>query len=537
MPYYLERVDFEDCRKFDKKKDIAEFLLTDFFRQNQKQKNTMSIMNDITLNDFPKTCAAKKLSFTERKDIAIEALTGSGSVSSLARENEVSRKFVYKQKTLAEEGIDSAFKKKNPDVLFYLPVTKQWLEQLIFCLVLICHSSYRGVQEIFSNLFDLKISVGSVHNVLHQGIEKVQILDKQEELSKIEVGAHDEIFQGNTPVLAGCDPHSLYCYLLTTAEHRDGDTWALELMECQNKGFAPDYTVADFGSGLRAGQKQAMPSVPCFGDHFHVLYDFNKLISYLENRAYRAMSEVEKIIKKMERAKKKGKGASLSRKLGAARAAQLQAIMLADEVQILFNWTQELLSPVGYDYTTRKELFSFIIQELKAKEAMSRRIPAIRKLLENNNEEILHFAKKIDVELETLAKELDVDNYIVRKMYELQGMPKQEASYYHLMEYLRQQLRWKFHMVEEAVNSMLDSVVRASSAVENFNSRLRNYFFLRKNVGSNYLVLLRFFLNHRKFLASESSSRKGRSPAEIMLKKEQKHWLEQLGYTPFKQAA
>ena len=497
----------------------------------------MSTMNDITVNDFSKTCSAKNISLTGRKEIAIEAISSSASISSLAKEKGVSRKFIRKQKAVAEEGIDSAFKKKDSDVLFYLPVTKQWLEQLIFCLTLICHSSYRGVQEIFSDLFDLKISVGSVYNTLYQGIEKVQILDKQEDLSKIKVGAHDEIFQGNTPVLAGCDPHSLYCYLLTAAEHRDRDTWALELMECQDKNFAPDYTVADFGSGLRAGQKEAMGSIPCFGDHFHVLYDFNKLISYLDNRAYRAIDAVEKIIKKMERAKKKGKGASLSRKLGAARAAQFEAIMLADDIKILFNWTKELLSPVGYDYPTRKALFGFIVKELQKKEAMSRRIPAVRKLLENNNEEILLFAKKIDEQFETLAKELGVDSYIVRKMYELQAMSKQDACYYKLMKHLRQLLRSKFHRVEDAVQAMPDLVVRASSAVENFNARLRNYFFLRKNVGSKYLVLLRFFLNHRKLLASESTLRKGRSPAEIMLKQGQEHWLEQLGYTLFKQAA
>jgi hypothetical protein len=38
-------------------------------------------------------------------------------------------------------------------------------------------------------------------------------------------------------------------------------------------------------------------------------------------------------------------------------------------------------------------------------------------------------------------------------------------------------------------------------------------------------------------IAGESPSRKGRSAAEIMLDKKQEHWLEQLGYTIFKQAA
>ena len=40
--------------------------------------------------------------------------------------------------------------------------------------------------------------------------------------------------------------------------------------------------------------------------------------------------------------------------------------------------------------------------------------------------------------------------------------------------------------------------VRASSVVENLNSRLRNYFFLRRHLGPDYLQLLQFFLNHRR---------------------------------------
>jgi hypothetical protein len=37
---------------------------------------------------------------------------------------------------------------------------------------------------------------------------------------------------------------------------------------------------------------------------------------------------------------------------------------------------------------------------------------------------------------------------------------------------------------------------RSSSLVENLNSRLRNYFTLRRHLGDSYLGLLQFFLNH-----------------------------------------
>ncbi len=47
-------------------------------------------------------------------------------------------------------------------VLFYLPVTKAWLRQLVLALVLIGHSSYRAVVELLRDLFDYHISLGNV---------------------------------------------------------------------------------------------------------------------------------------------------------------------------------------------------------------------------------------------------------------------------------------------------------------------------------------------------------------------------------------
>ena len=73
--------------------------------------------------------------------------------------------------------------------------------------------------------------------------------------------------------------------------------------------------------------------------------------------------------------------------------------------------------------------------------------------------------------------------------------------------------------------------VRASSIIENINSRLRSYFFLRREIGSGYLALLQFFLNHRRFLRSERPERDDKSPAELLTGQPHPHWLEMLGYS------
>jgi hypothetical protein len=87
--------------------------------------------------------------------------------------------------------------------------------------------------------------------------------------------------------------------------------------------------------------------------------------------------------------------------------------------------------------------------------------------------------------------------------------------------------------LREALGELLGRVVRASSVIENLNSRLRNYFFLRRQLGSNYLALLQFFLNHRRFLGSAQPARVGKSAADLLTGQRHGHGLELLGYTPF----
>ena len=65
-------------------------------------------------------------------------------------------------------------------------------------------------------------------------------------------------------------------------------------------------------------------------------------------------------------------------------------------------------------------------------------------------------------------------------------------------------------------------------------ARLRGYFFLRRELGSGYLSLLQFFLNHRRFQRSKHAERVGKSPAELLLGQTHPHWLEMLGYQRLK---
>jgi hypothetical protein len=475
----------------------------------------------------------------QRQRLALDALAGR-PVTDLAQEHHVSRPFVYRQLHQAHDALDQAFA-PAPDepehLLFWLPVTKPWLRQLVLGLVLVCHSSLRGVTELLADLFDCPLSLGGVHNILQQAVTTARRVNQQEDLSPIRLGAHDEIFQAGRPVLVGADVGSTYCYLLSLEEHRDADTWGVRLLELADRGWKPQATIADFAGGLRAAQAAVLPEVPCRGDVFHVLNEAVPLVSYLENRAYDAMTACAKLQRQQAQHERRHgrKAADVAGKLRHARPAEARAVVLAEEVALLVRWLREdLLAVAGPDHATRRELYDWVVAELRAREGQCpHRIRPVRTLLENQRDALLAFAAGLDQDLAALAEEFAVPVAAVRSVLQAQALPPTAARRWQLQAGLWQQLGGRYWPLQQAVAAVAAGVVRASSVIENLNSRLRAYFFLRRQLGPDYLALLRFFLNHRRFLRSEHPERVGRSPAELLTGAPQPHWLELLGYQPF----
>jgi hypothetical protein len=486
-------------------------------------------------------CPAKLLNQAQRQELALDALHGTLTISRLAQEHSVSRKFVYQQAGIAREALEEAFtaKPSEPEVLFSLPVTKKWLEQLVLGLILICHSSYRGVVELFRDFLDYRIDVGAVHNIVYKAVANAKPINEQQNLSSIRIGAHDEIFQNNRPVLVGADVFSTYCYLLTPEEQRDHETWAIRLMELQDRGFDPEATVADAAPGLRAGQALAMPGVPCRGDVFHGLQDPEELVGYLANRAYETIATVSKLDHKKAKCqglKSRAKQSrSLVQKLRHARPGEAQAIDLADDVAILVTWLrQDVLAVNALDYRSRCALYDFIVTELRSRQPLcEHRIDPVCRLLENQRDDLLAFALALEEDVHTLARQFQVSPAVVQEIITIGTLNSRNPQRWQRQAAIRQQLGRRYYLLEQAVSELIHTTVRASSIIENLNSRLRAYFFLRRHLGADYLALLQFFLNHRRFLRSEHPERVGKSPTELLTGQAHPHWLELLGYTRF----
>jgi len=135
-------------------------------------KQNIGTSDSISPSFTPHSCSASQMGCSQRKNLSVHAIRRTEPVTHLAQQHKVSRKFVYQQLAKATAAIDQAFEPAEPKdekVLFYLPITKTWIHQLVLSLILICHSSFRGVLDILDAMFDYHdMSLGTVHNIVQQ---------------------------------------------------------------------------------------------------------------------------------------------------------------------------------------------------------------------------------------------------------------------------------------------------------------------------------------------------------------------------------
>jgi hypothetical protein len=305
----------------------------------------------------------------------------------------------------------------------------------------------------------------------------------------------------------------------------------------QGRGFAPRALIGDGGSGLRAGHELALPDVPRRGDVFHVLHDVTPLVPFLENRAYQALTACAKLQRQQAAGPRQHgrRDRSVGQKLRHARPAADAAVALADDVATLVGWLRrDILALAGPCHAERAALYDFVVAELRTRAPpCPHRLQPVCTYLATQRDAVLAFAEQLDADLGAVAADFQVPPAVTRAVLHTQAMDVRDARRWPREAALRHQLGGRFYELSEAVAAVARATVRASSVVENLNSRLRNYFFLRRHLGPDYLALLQFFLNHRRFLRSEHPGREGKSPTELLTGQPHAHWLELLGYRRF----
>jgi len=485
---------------------------------------------------------AKQLDSTQRQQLAMKSLSSKRTVTELAKQNNVSRKFVHQQKAKALDAVNDAFETtpEPPEkILFYLPVTATWLCQIILCLVLHCRANHRGVQKVLLDAFDHKMSLGSIHNIVNGAKANAKVINEKQDLRNITLAALDETFHHNKPVLTGVDIHSLYCFLLSSESHRDFDTWATHLLDLEKQGLKPERFFGDDADGIRSAQRYVYPTVPYDLDNFHIIRDMMEMRRFFRNRLKSAITNRETIKAKLKKAKRPDKVEALQEQLQFSNAEEKEMKHLSRTIDTLVSWMQhDVLNMPGLAPTARYELFDFVLDELnQLGKQHPHRIQSVCTSLTNQKYFLLAFTEVLNEKFQVIA---DKHVFPLEKIWEMCALQrcKHSGDRYAVRSLsLQDYFGDDFDEVEDDVMAGLDSTDRTSSMVENLHSRIKPYFNLRHEIGFGYLELLRFYMNHTPFQRSSKEVRKDKTPAEILTGKPHEHWLEMLGFQRFKKAA
>lgn len=247
----------------------------------------------------------------------------------------------------------------------------------------------------------------------------------------------------------------------------------------------------------------------------------------MERKAY-ALIEHEAELEKRANGKRPWKKTLTS--LEGIRPKVRQAIEEYDRMSILFLWLRELLGFSGYSLLQTQELACYVLDEMgkaaKGRKQLADRIEKTRKSLPC----LLRFLERMEAEMDREIKQKGIPPDAFRLMYRQKALSPANPEYNRIEYELVNLLMNDYGRVRRLFEEILDGTKRASSLVENLNSRIRIYMELKHMVPRGYFVLLKVYFNTRKYRRSRVAFRIGKSPLELMTGKEYPEFLEVLGY-------
>jgi hypothetical protein len=466
-----------------------------------------------------------------KKAIALESLSKKQTVANISRRYDCSRNTVYEQQKIALAAANKAFEAADNGVLFYLPVTKDYISGVVVDLYT-KKNSHRDIQSFLESSLDYSLSEGSIFNILDAAGDRAIEINNSYALSPIKDSTSDELFHHNRPILATIDIPSRFCALLANADNRDGDTWGIHLLDLQAMGYNPEVSILDGGKGLIKGHEVALPETKLRHDHFHCIMDMKDVARFLRNQVASAATAALKLLQKSLNIKNPDKKKEIETLFEEALSKHARLESVSSLFNTLASWLQhDVLQLAGHPPVVRATLYDFIVSEVTVlAEKHPHRIDVIVTTLNEQRKALLDVANELNDKFMVVAEQrgLSIDTiwkicYLAR--YEFDGAKYCEAS-----SELESLIGSTYDEVEDDVLHILDTTHRCSSMIENFNSRLRPYLDKRKFISQKMLALIQFYLNHRLFPRSHHERLKHKSPAEALTGQPHKPWREMIGF-------
>lgn len=451
------------------------------------------------------------LDLSTRIHLAMQMLDPSrpwGLVTDLAKEYQVSRKFLYQQRDRAKAGLLAALAAVSPGrkpASTMLTVDREHLQKSIVTLAVAVPASIRGIQTCLEGILDTHRSIGFISQTLQQAGEAASQQNRQLVFPEPVLGEADEIFQGRKPCLTVVDARSFAILQLSPQAGRDAVTWGVSFLDFQD-------VACDGARGIRSGIEQAELSVPLRPDLFHLLRESNVLVRRLEKKAYKAIQQADKARRAEEESqlpkRRQGRPLKVQRSLAEAESYQQQAINRYDWFIWLHQEIRQALEPWTCSY--------MLTSTQQARETLETAVSLLKELGDAN---ISSYARKLlKHEDELLAPMVWLEQQLASYRQDLDSSTEATIiwAYKHRdelgLEKPDQGFSSELCPVVEAFWQALDTFHRSSSLAESLHSWLRPHLQAHRGMPDWLMPLLQLYWNHHTF---QRGKRKGNTPLSL----------------------
>jgi hypothetical protein len=210
---------------------------------------------------------------TQRLQLVSQAIAQQGqygTVSTLSREYAVSRQTVYAWTAVGRQALTAAFTPQPAAV-------GQSLARRVLTLLSEGHAAERGIQACLAELGQA-VGVGTIHAIIREGQERAVTLLDRTVPPGARAGALDEIYGNNRQggYLSVVDAQSGAVWATAGPLAVDHDSWALLLLDLEERGLRLSSGVSDGGSAMQAGWASVYPGLALQRDVWHVLHEWSK---------------------------------------------------------------------------------------------------------------------------------------------------------------------------------------------------------------------------------------------------------------------
>jgi len=485
-----------------------------------------------------------------------------GMLNWLSETFEVSRPTLYAIGEKAKTGFMSPPNRAEvtapvvqPEVLQKMvAVTPNRMKRTVMSLILPGGVTERSLRACLQTAFDEGRCPGFVSKLLHEAGRRAGEILAQVDHSSLGavIQARDELFVGRAPILLMVEPKSLVITGLYATADRAADTWGCVLLFTQDrrvhiKGLAEDGCLP-YAASCRAAKLDAAIQK----DVWHPLEDVRKVIREVEREALQKMKAAEKLEKRLRKAWDEAlfdtwvaleeQSASL---LEQSSRLRFWRECLWDAVELV-DWRSGEIRDRAINQWLADETLNGIrqlphprIQHLA--ERLAAQVPEMLTFLEAITQPLAHWQAQLQplfpdpltaTPFQAAVARLWRLEHAVRngqKSFAKSAAEAQQRLALWLEEYPQLQAQ------AEKLLSLLEAVVRTSSAAETINSVLRPYLDRRRECTDLvsrqcFLNLFVLWFNMHKFARGP---RKGKSPYELAgIDLGTEDWLSLLGFPP-----